>query len=84
LRKIPAKVIIHIFTQNQSNPVDMDFYYDLTDRLTSYFNIFSINKVEFAYSKEPFPIHLGVLPLEIRIFQVIEKPIDPDFQPLYE
>ena len=84
LRNIPAKVVIHIFTQDQSNPVDMDFYYQLSDRLTSYFNIFSIKDVEFLYSKEPFPIHLGVLPLESRIFNVIEKPVDPELPPLFE
>ncbi len=84
LRDLPIRVVVHIFTQNQSNPVDMDFYYHLSDRLTSYFNIFSIDDVGFVYSKEPFPIHHGVLRLESRIFNVIEKPIDQDFQPLYE
>ena len=84
LRNLPIRVAVHIFTQDQSNQVDMDFYYRLSDRLTSYFNIFSIKDVEFLYSKEPFPIHLGVLPLESRIFHVIEKPIDPDLPPLFE
>jgi hypothetical protein len=82
LRDLPIRVVVHIFTQDQLNPVDLDFYYHLSNRLTSYFNIFSIDDVEFVYSKEPFPIHNGVLPLENRIFHVIEKPIDPDFQPL--
>jgi hypothetical protein len=84
LRDLPIRVVVHIFNQNQSNPVDIDFYYHLSNRLTSYFNIFSIEDLEFAYSKEPFPIHYGVLPLESRIFHVIEKPIDPDLQPLFE
>lgn len=82
LRDLPIRVVVHIFTQNQSNPLEIDFYYLLSNRLTSYFNIFSIDDVDFVYSKEPFPIHYGVLPLESRIFHVIEKPIDPDFQPL--
>ncbi len=84
LRDLPIRVVVHIFTQNQSNPLEIDFYYHLSNRLTSYFNIFSIDDVDFVYSKEPFPIHYGVLPLESRIFHVIEKPIDPDFQLLYE
>ena len=84
LRDLPIRVVVHIFTQNQSNPLEIDFYYHLSNRLTSYFNIFSIDDVDFVYSKEPFPIHNGVLRLESRIFHVIEKPLDPDFQPLYE
>jgi hypothetical protein len=84
IRDLPIKVVVHIFTQNQSNPVDMDFYYLLTDRLTTFFNIFSIDDVEFLYSKEPFPIHNGDLGLENRIFHVIEKPIDLGLQPLFE
>jgi hypothetical protein len=84
LRDLPIRVVVHIFTQNQSNPLEIDFYYLLSNRLTSYFNIFSIDDVDFVYSKEPFPIHYGVLPLESRIFHVIEKPIDPDLQPLFE
>ena len=84
LRDLPIRVVVHIFTQNQSNPVDMDFYYHLSDRLTSYFNIFSIDDVEFVYSNDPFPIQLESLPLESRIFHVIEKPIDPDLPPLFE
>jgi hypothetical protein len=84
LRDLPIRVVVHILTQNQSNPLGMDFYCHLSDRLTSYFNIFSIDDVEFVYSNEPFPIHHGVLILESRIFHVIEKPIDPDLQPLFE
>ena len=84
LRDLPIRVVVHIFTQNQSNPLDIDFYYHLSNRLTSYFNVFSIDDVEFVYSKEPFPIHNGVLRLESRIFHVIKKPIDPDFQPFFE
>jgi hypothetical protein len=84
LRDLPIRVVVHILTQNQSNSLGIDFYCHLSDRLTSYFNIFSIDDVEFVYSNEPFPIHNRVLPLESRIFHVIEKPIDPDFQPLYE
>ena len=82
LRDLPIRVVVHIFTQDQSNPVDMDLYYHLSDRLTSYFNVFSIEDIEFVYSNDPFPIQLVSLPLGSRIFHVIEKPIDPDFQPL--
>ena len=74
LRDLPIKVVVHIFTQNQSNPVDMDFYYRLTDRLTTFFNIFSIDDVEFVYSTNPVPAD-GITPLEQRIFRVIEKPL---------
>ena len=84
LRDLPIRVVVHIFNQNQSNPVDIDFYYHLSNRLTSYFNIFSIDDVEFVYSNDPFPIQLESLPLESRIFHVIEKPIDPDLPPLFE
>ena len=82
LRDLPIRVVVHIFTQDQSNPVDMDFYYHLSDRLTSYFNVFSIEDIEFVYSNDPFPNQLVSLPLGSRIFHVIEKPINPDFQPL--
>jgi len=74
IRDLPIKVVVHIFTQNQSNPVDMDFYYRLTDRLTSYFNIFSIDGVELVYSTNPVPAD-GITPLEQRIFRVIKKPL---------
>jgi hypothetical protein len=74
IRDLPIKVVVHIFTQNQSNTVDMDFYYRLTDRLTSYFNIFSIDGVELVYSTNPVPAD-GITPLEQRIFRVIEKPL---------
>jgi len=80
LSDLPIRVVVHIFNQNQSNPVDIDFYYHLSNRLTSYFNIFSIDDVEFVYSNDPFPIHHGVLRLESRIFHVIEKPILPEIQ----
>ncbi len=83
LRKIPAKVIIHIFTQNSSNSPGIDFYYELHDHLTSYLYFFSIDNVEFVYSTNPVPA-AGISPLEQRIFRVIEKPIDPDFPPLFE
>jgi hypothetical protein len=79
IRDLPIKVVVHIFTQNQSNPVDMDFYYRLTDRLTSYFNIFSIDGVELVYSTNPVPPD-GIPPLEQRIFRVIEKPIEPEIE----
>jgi hypothetical protein len=82
IRDLPIKVVVHIFTQNQSNTVDMDFYYRLTDRLTSYFNIFSIDGVELVYSTNPVPAD-GITPLEQRIFRVIEKPLFPEV-PLYE
>jgi|GEM_PF-4663649 len=82
LRNIPAKVIIHIFTQNSSNPPDIDFYYELHDHLTSYLHFFSIEDVEFVYSTNPVPAN-GISPVELRIFRVIEKPLFPE-APLYE
>ncbi len=82
LRKIPAKVVIHIFTQNSSNPVGIDLYYELHDHLTSYLHFFSIEDVEFVYSTNPVRA-AGIPPLEQRIFRVIEKPLFPD-APLYE
>jgi hypothetical protein len=82
LRNIPAKVIIHIFTQNSSNPAGIDFYYELYDYLTSYLHFFSIEDVEFVYSTNPVPT-AGIPPLEQRIFQVIEKPLFPELG-LYE
>ena len=82
LRKIPAKVIIHIFTQNSSNPPSIDFYYELHDHLTSYLHFFSIEDVEFVYSTNPVPAN-GISPVEQRIFRVIEKPLFPEV-PLYE
>lgn len=82
LRKIPAKVIIHIFTQNPSNPAGIDFYYELHDQFTSYLHFFSIEDVEFVYSTNPFPTDGNTL-VEQRIFRVIEKPLFPD-APLYE
>ena len=82
LRKIPAKVIIHIFTQNSSNSPGIDFYYELHDHLTSYLYFFSIDNVEFVYSTNPVPAD-GITPLEKRIFRVIEKPLVPELR-LYE
>ena len=82
LRKIPAKVIIHIFTQNPSNPAGIDFYYELHDQFTSYLHFFSIEDVEFVYSTNPFPTDGNTL-VEQRIFRVIEKPLFPD-APLYK
>jgi hypothetical protein len=83
LKDLPIRVVVHIFTQDQSNPVDMDFYYHLSDRLTSYLNVFSIDDVELVYSTNPIPTY-GISLLAERIFRVIEKPIDPDLQPLFE
>lgn len=77
LRKIPAKVIIHIFTQNPSNPAGIDFYYELHDHLTSYLYFYSIDNVEFVYSTNPVPTD-GISPVEQRIFRVIEKPLFPE------
>ena len=82
LRKIPAKVIIHIFTQNHSNSPGIDFYYELHDHLTSYLYFFSIDNVEFVYSTNPVPAD-GITPLEKRIFRVIEKPLVPELR-LYD
>ena len=82
LRNIPAKVIIHIFTQNSSNPAGIDLYYELHDHLTSYLHFFSIEDVEFVYSNNPVPT-AGNPPVEQRIFRVIEKPLVPELR-LYE
>ena len=82
LRKIPAKVIIHIFIQNHSNSPGIDFYYELHDHLTSYLYFFSIDNVEFVYSTNPVPAD-GITPLEQRIFRVIEKPLIPELR-LYD
>ena len=79
LRNIPAKVIIHIFTQNSSNPIGIDFYYELHEHFTCYLNFFSIDDAEFVYSTNSFPID-GISPLEQRIFRVIEKPLFPDLR----
>ncbi len=83
LRKIPAKVIIHIFTQNTSNPAGIDFYYELHDHFTNYLHFFSIEDIEFVYSTNSFHTDGNTL-VEQRIFRVIEKPIDPDIPPLFE
>ena len=82
LRNIPAKVVIHIFTQNSSNPAGIDFYYELYDHLTSYLHFFSIEDVEFVYSINAVPA-AGIPTVEQRIFRVIEKPLFPEV-PLYE
>ena len=82
LRNIPAKVIIHIFTQNSSNPAAIYLYYELYDHVTSYLHFFSIEDVEFVYSTNPVPAD-GIPPVEQRIFHVIEKPLFPEV-PLYE
>jgi hypothetical protein len=68
--KIPAKVTIHIFTKNSSNPPGIDFYYELYDQFTNYLYFFSIDNVEFVYSTNPVPAD-GISPLEQRIFRVI-------------
>ena len=77
LRNIPAKVVIHIFTQNSSNLPGIDLYYELYDHVTSYLQIFSIEDVEFVYSTNPVPAAI-IPPLEQRIFRVIEKPLFPE------
>ena len=82
LRNIPAKVIIHIFTQNSSNPAGIDLYYELHDHLTSYLHFFSIEDVEFVYSTNPVPAD-EIPPVEQRIFRVIEKPLFPEVR-LYD
>ena len=82
LRNIPAKVVIHIFTQNSSNLPGIDLYYELYDHVTSYLQIFSIEDVEFVYSTNPVRAD-GIPPVEQRIFQVIEKPLFPELR-LYE
>jgi hypothetical protein len=82
LRKIPAKVIIHIFIQNSSNSRGIDFYYELHDHLTSYLYFFSIDNVEFVYSTNPL-LADGNPTLEQRIFRVIEKPLVPELR-LYD
>jgi hypothetical protein len=79
LRKIPAKVIIHIFTQNPSNLLCIDSYYELHDHLTSYLYFFSIDNIEFVYSTNPVPAN-GISPVEQRIFRVIEKPLFPELR----
>ncbi len=79
LRNIPAKVIIHIFTQNSSNPAGIDLYYELHDQFTIYLYFFSIDNVEFVYSTNPV-LDDGIPPLEQRIFRVIEKPLFPELR----
>ena len=75
---LPVKLVAYIYPLNQSEPFDIDFYYQLADRLTLHFNIFSIDDMEFVFSTRPFPYD-EIPPMENRIFQVFRKKIDLDY-----
>ena len=77
-RNLPVTLVVHIYPQDQSEPLDIDFYQQLSDRLTLHFNIFSIEDMEFVHSTNPFPFD-EIPPLENRIFQVVAKRCNSEY-----